>query len=158
MDKLTWERLIELLDYEPKSGQLTWRLARGKARAGMIAGTLSNGYVLITIDRVMYKAHRLAWLHYYGKWPTKDIDHRNGVRSDNSIKNLREVTDAQNSQNVRRPHKDSICGLQGVVRNPPGFSARIMVRGKHIHLGTFATPEAAHAAYVRAKNELHIGA
>jgi hypothetical protein len=130
---------------------------RGKARKNAVAGTHSAGYLLISIDRVMYKAHRLAWLCVHGVWPRSNLDHKNGKRSDNRIDNLREATRAMNSQNMRLPHADNQSGLLGVVRNHTRFSARIMVCGKPLYLGTFATPRQAHAAYVQAKRKLHQG-
>lgn len=151
------ERIRELLDYNPDTGEFRWKVMRGKARPGAVAGTPSNGYILISVDRVMHKAHRLAWLFVHGCWPKGDLDHRNGVRPDNRIANLREVTDAENSQNLRRPHADNLNGLLGVVSNHTRFSARIMAHGKQLYLGTFATPEQAHLAYRRAKHELHVG-
>ena len=151
------ERIRELLDYSPDTGEFRWKVMRGKARPSAIAGTPSNGYILISVDRVMHKAHRLAWLFVHGRLPLRDLDHRNGNRSDNRIENLREVTDAENSQNLRRPHADNRLGLQGVYANHTRFSARIMANGKEIYLGTFANPELAHTAYLRAKRELHVG-
>ncbi|XUG57626.1 HNH endonuclease [Bordetella pertussis] len=39
----------------------------------------------------------------YGAWPTQNIDHVNGDRSDNRIANLRDVPQAVNMQNRRHP-------------------------------------------------------
>lgn len=158
---VTLERLREVLDYDHETGVFRWKLYRGKAKAGKVAGTVTGSkrcrYIQIQIDGVIYKAHRLAWFYVNGHWPEKELDHENTTGTDNRIANLREVTHLMNQQNLRAAHADSEVGLLGVVRNGSGFSARIMAEGKKHHLGTFRTPEAAHAVYVKAKRELHEG-
>ncbi len=49
----------------------------------------------------MLKAHRVAWVVYYGKWPKGQIDHINGDRADNRIGNLRDVNSSKNSRNSK---------------------------------------------------------
>lgn len=76
------------------------------------------------------------------------VDHINHVGLDCRRSNLRMATPSQNVANSRgKPTK-----LKGVGFSPNGkrFSARIKVNYKSIHLGYFATAEAAHAAYVEA--------
>ena len=56
-----------------------------------MAGSVhSTGYVRIGVDGGKYTAHCLAWLYTHGVWPSDQIDHINGNRSDNRIANLRE--------------------------------------------------------------------
>jgi hypothetical protein len=45
----------------------------------------------------------------------------------------------------------------GVVSQGSGYMARIRVGGILHRLGTFKTPELAHAAYLSAKREMHSG-
>lgn len=47
-----------------------------------------RGYVVISLGRESYKAHRLAWLVTYGEWPDEDIDHVDRDKSNNKIVNL----------------------------------------------------------------------
>lgn len=157
--ELTAERLREVLDYNPETGVFTWRVSNGKrAVAGQLAGGISrNGYVRISIDDARHYAHRLAWLYVHGVWPKGQIDHINGAKTDNRIANLREATNAQNGQNRRTARADSQSGLIGVYLHPISgrWGAEIVRDGQKHSLGYFDTPEAAHAAYLAAKRELH---
>lgn len=85
---LTAERARALLIYNPETGALNWRVARPGTLSGALAGTrTSEGYTQVEIDYRLYKAHRVIWLIMTGKWPTHQVDHRNGMRADNRWKN-----------------------------------------------------------------------
>lgn len=161
--ELTQARLKELLHYDTETGLFTWLVATNNRRhVGENAGHLNCfGYVQIKVDRVLYRAHRLAWVWMTGNWPQlEQIDHRNGIRDDNRWSNLREVSRTYNNQNRRGANADNqSAGLLGVTKRNKtgGFQARIWHEGKEKRLGTFPTPEAAHAAYLAAKRELHPG-
>jgi hypothetical protein len=91
------KRVHELLSYEPRFGYFFWKINRGSSKAGDVAGSVCpDGYRLIKVDGKSYKAHRLAWLMTHGEWPAEQIDHINGVRTDNRIVNLREASKKQN--------------------------------------------------------------
>jgi hypothetical protein len=156
---LTPARLRELLTYDPASGLFRRaQVVKGSRwMVGEVAGYESrNGYVVIQIDGKNYAAHRLAWLYVHGAWPPCDIDHRNGVRSDNRIDNLRLATRSQNNQNQRAAKSNNHLGLLGVSTTKEGrFKARIQVEGTQVRLGIFDTPEEAHAAYLAAKARMH---
>lgn len=148
--KLTAERLRFLLRYAPETGLFYWRNPSGpRAVAGALAGSESQGYVNISVDGKLYRAHRLAWLYVYGVWPAKQIDHANRSRSDNRIANLRESDQSQNMGNAAR-RSDCRSGFKGVTAYRSRWVATIRRSGKKVHLGVFDTPEAAHAAYVSA--------
>lgn len=154
---LTVERLRALLHYDPETGVFTRRVGVKGAAAGTIAGDVTgHGYGRIAVDYMRYHAHRLAWFHFYGRWPVGDVDHINGVRTDNRIANLREGSRGDNMQNQRAPRRDNRSGLLGVEVHRTGrFTARIKANGKRYYLGIFDTPEEAHAAYIAAKRRLH---
>jgi len=92
----------------------------------------------------------------YGEPPKYQIDHRNGIRSDNRIENLREATSAENSQN-RTIRSDNASGYIGVFRKKryKKWGAQIKINKKTKFLGYFDTPEQAHKTYLAAKSELH---
>ena len=147
---LTAGRLRELLDYNPATGVFRWKVWRQGVRESLIAGTPhAKGYLTITIDQRGYRAHRLAWLYVYGRWPKGNLDHKNNERAANQIKNLREATLEQNQRNSKR-RKHNKSGFKGVSRMRRKWLARITVEKKTVRLGLFDTPEAAHRAYRKA--------
>ena len=161
VNNLTADEVRAALDYDPATGAFTRRGGfHAKRWGGKPAGVVhkGHGYVVIKLGTRGYLAHRLAWLHVHGVWPSLKLDHKNGVRSDNRIENLREVTDQQNTWNRKR-HVTNEAGVKGVsykehLRNK--WCATIRVDGKQRHIGVFPTKEAAHEAYKRAA-ERHFG-
>lgn len=154
---LTAERLRELLHYEPETGIFRGRVTSGGRLAGDVAGYCSHsGYVEIRVDRRPYYAHRLAWLYVYGIWPSGGIDHRNQIKHDNRIDNLREATGSQNGANTGK-RIDNTSGFKGVSwsKQSRRWQAHIRSHGRSKYLGLFDTPEEAHAAYVEAAHCLH---
>lgn len=85
----------------------------------------------------------------------KFTDHADGNGLNNTRSNLRLATRAQNNANVRRK-KTNRSGYKGVYRKRSKWQARIMVNRQHIDLGSFDTPELAHAAYCEAARK-HFG-
>ena len=127
-------------------------------RDGEVAGRKTKrGYVEVHVGRAKYSAHRIAWLFFHGTAPDGDIDHINGVRSDNRICNLRCVSRRVNLENQHRPHRGSTTGFLGVSLSGNRFQAKICSNYKYIYLGTYLTAEEAHLAYLEAKRRLHTG-
>lgn len=157
---LTAQRLREVLHYDPETGLFTALYSSSWDRqAGQPVGCLSmpNGYVLIWLDRRSYRAHRLAWLYMTGEWPTDVIDHINGVKHDNRFVNLRDVPREVNMQNIRRANRNSSHGVLGAYAKGSRWVAAITVKGKTLTIGSFATIDEAHAAYLAAKRKHHPG-
>ena len=157
---LTAMRLRELLSYDPETGVFT-RLVKAaqRVRVGDIAGHKApTGYWVIKIDNVSYRAHRLAWFYMTEAWPAADIDHIDGNKANNRIANLRDVTRSVNVQNAKRARSSNKSGFLGVSQHESGFQAAIRTEnGKRHYLGTYQTPELAHAAYLSAKRVMHEG-
>lgn len=154
---ITATRLRELLAYDPATGLFTWAANHGtKCRAGEVAGSdHGKGYIQIQLDGRNYLAHRLAWLYVTGEWPSHGVDHKHGNRSDNRWDELRAATNSQNQQNLRKARSRSLTGLLGVSRNGKRWKSNITLNGVQKHIGTFDTPEQAHAAYIEVKRQQH---
>lgn len=155
------EKIKEVFDYNPETGDLIWASQFGsRAALGSVAGTVTSyGYKRIKILGKLHMAHRLVWLWYYGEWPKEQIDHVNGDKLDNRIKNLRLATIPENGQNSR-VRSSNTHGYLGVSRSSKNnkskpWKAEIVSDNKKHYLGIFSTPEEAHAAYVEAKARLH---
>lgn len=157
---LTLERVLELLSYDQETGLFTWKIRKGTAKQGKVAGCPHpNGYLYIKIDYKSYPVHRLAWLVYSGGWPSNSIDHINERKDDNRIVNLRDVTGSINNQNRSRAQSNNNTGILGVHwhKRDNRFVAEIKVGGKSIHLGYFHTAEEARSTYLSAKRIMHEG-
>jgi hypothetical protein len=113
--QITAEQFQKAVSYCPLTGVFTWKIKKGKAKPGFVAGYVCpKGYVKIEIYGSPVLAHRLAWFLYYGQWPKSQIDHINGIKCDNRITNLRDVTQSQNQCNVGT-RKDNTSGFRGVT-------------------------------------------
>ena len=139
-----------LLDYDPRTGCLTWKIDRGRGVcAGDSAGWVSqpSGYRMLRINGRPHMAHRVAWLLNYGEWPGDQIDHINGDRGDNRIANLRLATNSENAKN-RKIQSNNRSGVAGVCWHRRGkkWVAQIRVNGRRRHLGYFVTKHEAIAA------------
>ncbi len=146
---LTQERLKEVLSYDPSTGDFIWLITRGRnAPAGTKASQSVNsqGYRQIMIDQQHFKAHRLVWFYVYGVWPEADIDHINGVRSDNRIINLRALSRSDNVMNSPRKCGTYTSRYRGVHYHKPVQKWVAKYKGKY--LGAFDTEEEAHEAYL----------
>lgn len=141
-----------LLDYNKDSGELSWKCGK---KAGFIS---EHGYSRVVINNQTYMAHRIAWLMHTGENPKGSIDHINGIKSDNRIENLRDVSNSVNQQNKRSSHGKTKTGVLGVTfyenRKKP-YMAMINVKGKNKYLGFFETKEQASSAYWEAKKKYH---
>lgn len=154
---LTQSLLQSLFHYNPITGLFTRLQAPNWGRVGDVAGctSRSTGYVQIKYKYKKYLAHRLAFLYMTGSFPEFEVDHRNGVRSDNRWMNLRESTRPENAHNIGGAKATSKTGVLGIYKSGGKFAARIGVNNTRTYLGTFDTAADAHAAYMRAKDALH---
>lgn len=146
----TAEYLRSLISYDCETGIFCWRVARSTCiKVGRIIKTPhGSGYLVGRIDGRLYLLHRLAWFYVYGSWPANQIDHINGIRSDNRLVNLRLASNQQNSWNGQSRITNK-RGYKGVKpsRISGAWDARITVNGKEIYLGYFKRKENAALAY-----------
>lgn len=161
--------LHECFYYEAETGVLRWRSrpvehfatpnAHGvwnAKHAGRPAGSPNSKRRWSTkIKDVLHQNHRIAWALYYGRWPVGQIDHINGNPEDNRIKNLREVSNAENCKNRWR-HTRNTSGANGVYYHSRDdiWHASIRENGRQKYLGTFRCRTAALVARRAAERRL----
>lgn len=116
-NQLNQKELKELLNYNPSTGEFTWKVNTSTVEAGTIAGTKRKNdgktYIIISIRGRKYRAHRLVWLYLYGSFPKQLVDHIDGNGENNSQTNLREVSAVDNNRNMRQ-RKDNSSQVTGV--------------------------------------------
>ena len=105
------ETLNELLTVDPSSPTgLTWKVnRRGTAKAGTKAGTRGFSgagvpHYRVGVNGDLYLAHRVIWKITNGKDPENVIDHIDNNPLNNSVSNLRDVTQTENLLN-RKDYK-----------------------------------------------------
>ncbi len=170
-----FETLNTLLDCDIHSGSLLWktrpaslflggkydadRLAHwwnsqwaGKAA---IANINDKGYKVGTIFGKRAFAHRVVFTFATGRPPTNEIDHINGIRSDNRFSNLRDVSNVENGRNRTISTRNS-SGVNGVHfhKKSGKWAAKIGDKGQSVWLGEFDVLEDAIAARQAAERKL----
>lgn len=105
------------------------------------------------------KEKRNVYLHRFlmGEPDGLFVDHRNCMGLDNRRQNLRLATASQNAQNARLSSRNT-SGFKRVSLvhgTTDVWRADIRANGKHVVIGEFSSPEAAHAAYCEAAKRLH---
>ena len=95
-------------------------------------------YLGFRVLGIKYQSHRLAWLYVKGYFPENDIDHKDGVRDNNRIDNLREVSRRCNLQNCKISTANT-SGFKGVSRRGYKWEACASLDGKTIYIGTYST-------------------
>ncbi|NBW17980.1 MAG: HNH endonuclease [Caulobacteraceae bacterium] len=158
--KPTHKEIQAALAYDPETGEFRWR-ADGRSAGTMVRRKVPVGrrrvsrYLVISIGRRSWPAHRLAWFYMTERWPGPVIDHINGDGLDNRFCNLREATKAQNAHNSKHAPLNNTHGLKGASRNKNTgrWQARIKVNGFTRCLGSFDTAEEAHEAYKAASKQ-----
>lgn len=150
--------LRQLLRYEPDTGRLFWKKrpvwmfsdghrdaagncnnwnARYSEKPAFTA-KMKNGYRIGAVGDRSLLAHRVIWAIVNGEWPEDQVDHINGDRQDNRLKNLRSVCRAENNKNSKRPCTNT-SGVVGVGWRPRQnkWLAQIKTGGKAHYLGCF---------------------
>lgn len=122
--------------YEPTTGIVSWKVARGTKTIGAEAGTVDKlGYIRIQYAKRMYLAHRIAWFLYYGTQPSGVLDHVDGNPSNNRIDNLRKATHSQNMQNAST--RIGRSGVKNITWKRNAWTVRFILNGKRKEFGRF---------------------
>lgn len=148
------ERLRELFEYRPLTGELVNRVTRGGVEAGRVAGyKKSCGYWEAKVDDHSYKIHRLIWAWFHGNDPIAVIHHKRADKR-NTIWDLENVSHRRNCS----IEKTEASGLPVGVKPSQGrYQARIWYKDRTYYLGYYDTPEEASEAYQRALARVNQG-
>ncbi len=116
------EHLLSTYRYDAATGKLINR-KRNREYPGVI--DKSSGYVRVNVffrgERFKLWKHRLVFFLEHRRFP-KEIDHINGIKTDNRIENLREVNRSENELNKpRRWKKNPDSGLPGIHKTSRAF-------------------------------------
>lgn len=149
MEYPTQERLRELFDYDSDTGSLIRKFGGHGRNVGEIVGTKSpDGYYVCGVGGKFCVVHRLIYIWLHGAIPTGiQVDHLNGIRTDNRPQNLRLVTSSGNARN-RGLMKNNTSGYPGVFYNGTGYYRAMIYTdvGKKVYLGQYKTAQEAAVA------------
>jgi hypothetical protein len=142
--------LKDLIHYCQDTGVFKWKKSRRGIKTNVALGCDNGfGYLRITVLGKSYYAHRLAWFYVHGVW-ADEIDHINGIKSDNRICNLRNVNRQENATNKHGAQKNSKTKVLGVSphKRSGKWQAHICVAKQRKYLGLFDDINEAHKAYL----------
>jgi hypothetical protein len=122
------EHLLSTYRYDAATG----KLINKKWNREYLGAKNKNGYVYVIIffqgERFHLWKHRLVFFLVHRRFP-KEIDHINGIKTDNRIENLREVSGSENCLNKAcRWKKNPDSGLPGIHKMGNSFETYIRAR------------------------------
>ena len=160
-DLITKDLLDQLFTIDIEKGKVFHKLSRQGATKGAEAGYYSsNGYRSLSINYKEYRVHRIIFFYAYGKFPTLQTDHINGIKDDNRISNLRELSNQDNCRARKKVKENKINDLpRGVSYDKSNkkkpFIASLEIGGKKM-MKHFATVDEAIVQRVAWEKEFFI--
>jgi hypothetical protein len=144
-EKIKFDYLIDKGYFATEDGRVIG--VRGKS-----VGCLKNGYYIFStiIDKKLFliRSHRFIY-YYFNRIIPIQVDHINGIKDDNRLINLRNVTNQQNAFNTKAK------GYYWNKRDKK-WKSQIKLNSKSIYLGLFDTEQEARQAYLEAKETYHM--
>ena len=115
-----------------------------------IPRTINNGYYRVGFGggRYLMYLHVILWMLYTGKNipDGMEVDHKNGIRTDNRFDNLRLVTHRENSSNLKIHREGKDVGYS-YVKSVKKYRVYIQFGNTKVYLGLYDTKEDALAVY-----------
>lgn len=145
----TQKELCLLFTY--KDGKIYWKVKKAYwSKIGDEAGRPNKqGRYRVCIDGKEYLRSRVVYIMHFGEIPTGLlIDHKNQIKGDDRIENLRLATNSQNKINcgVRADNTSGFRGVKWKKANKK-WEVHIFVNGKNKYIGLFENKIDAYAAY-----------
>ena len=134
--------------YDPETGKIFNRF--GKESKCINSHEYINVVIRVEGKNYNLKGHHFAWYWMHRECDIEQLDHINGIRTDNRISNLRKVTHQKNSFNrlkAKGYYWDKVANK---------WHTQIQINGKSKYLGLYTTEEEARQAYLNAKKLYHI--
>jgi len=154
---LDQQQVQELFEY--RDGALYWKKINPLAHCIKVGNKVGSrhhsGYIYTRVNGLNIAEHRLIFLMHNGYLP-EEVDHIDGDRTNNKIKNLRAATALTNAQNAGI-RKDNTSGVKGVNWNKTNncWQVRVQANNKRILIGNFKDLELAELVSIEARNKYH---
>ena len=153
------QALKENIKVYPEDGELWWSSFSESRKFDKPIGSIGgDGYPEFNFTyngkSYRYKVHIVIWALTYGWWPISQIDHKDRVRHNNRINNLRECS---LSENLINRASRGVSKYRGVCyfKATGDWTASITKDGVSYYLGYFKTEDGAHKAYRKKAKELY---
>ena len=146
----------EFFDVDIENGKFYWKKVskHHPDLLGKEAGCLGGDYWIIQINKQKIKRGRLLFFYINKRFPNPCIDHINGIKYDDRISNLREVTLQQNNWNHKTRKKQTSLPM-GIRMVRGKYQARISINKKTIYLGVYSSIEKASQIYKEERIKLY---
>jgi len=131
------QKSLKKLFYYREDGALVRKIKLPHYKTVYI-GTDPDKYEQVTICGKNYRLHRLVWLFHHGYFPEFGIDHKDRIKSNTRLSNLREATQVCNMRNTGM-NVNNKSGVKGVCfyKRDETWQAQMTVEGKNIRLGRY---------------------
>lgn len=146
------KEIKDLIDYDADAGTFTWK--KTDLLKGIIAG---RELAIISVGRVIVRGHhisarRLAWVCYFGEWPTGVLRTQTNMEDESRIRNIYMVTWSESRHTAEKhPHNPIAPGVHG---RDGAYTSAIMVNYETSRLGTSDDPQRMSRLYKAAKKRI----
>jgi hypothetical protein len=102
-------------------------------KKGKPVGRVGNrGYVEVSHGRSSYRAHRMIWQHVHGPIAAgMEINHKNGIKTDNRLANLELVTKSENALHASETGLTNYAGERNGRAKLDDIAVRVIRTSKH---------------------------
>jgi len=127
----------ETLDYVYEHNSwLYWKKSNGCVKKNNLAGYLdkSSGYYRVHINDKTYYNHRILYQIYHNVIlePNQEIDHINGVKTDNRKENLRPGLHSKNMMNKKTQKNNKSTGIKNITIKKTENSYRLKITANKV--------------------------